>query len=55
MVTHKTYKNSNQEWVEPKDVEEVDDILVDSNKFKVEVGKIEKMSKSKKMLWTQTI
>ena len=48
MVTHKTYKNSNQEWVEPKDVEEVDDILVDSNKFKVEVGKIEKMSKSKK-------
>ncbi len=48
MVTHRTYKNSDQEWVEPKEVEEVDDILVDSNKLKVEVGKIEKMSKSKK-------
>ena len=48
MVTHMTYKNSDHEWVEPKDVERVDDVLFDSNKLKVEVGKVEKMSKSKK-------
>jgi len=43
-----TYKNSKQEWVEPKDVEKIDDILKDNNNLKVEVGKVEKMSKSKK-------
>ena len=47
MVTHMTYKNSNQEWVEPKDVERFGDVLNDKNKLKVEVGKVEKMSKSK--------
>ena len=48
MVTHMTYKNSNQEWVEPKDVERFGGVLNDKNKLKVEVGKVEKMSKSKK-------
>ena len=48
MVTHMTYKNSNQDWVEPKDVESIEGILRDNNKLKVVIGKIEKMSKSKK-------
>ena len=48
MVTHVTYKNSNNEWVEPKNVERVDENLLDSNQLEVEVGKVEKMSKSKK-------
>ncbi len=48
MVTHQTYKNSKSEWVEPKDVKEVDGILYDLNNNKIEIGKIEKMSKSKK-------
>ena len=48
MVTHQTYKNSKNEWVEPKDVKEVDGILYDLNNNKIEIGKIEKMSKSKK-------
>tara|TARA_B100000963_G_scaffold316350_1_gene296092 strand:- start:1153 stop:3666 length:2514 start_codon:yes stop_codon:yes gene_type:complete len=48
MVTHMTYKNSNQDWVEPKDVQKVGDILKDKNKLDVEIGKVEKMSKSKK-------
>ena len=48
MVTHQTYKNSKGEWVEPKDVKEVDGILYDLNNNKIEIGKIEKMSKSKK-------
>ena len=48
MVTHVTYKNKNGEWVEPKDVEVVGDVLKDNNGFEVEVGKVEKMSKSKK-------
>jgi len=48
MVTHKTFKNSNNEWLSP------DEVLVENNKYTdklgrdVEVGKIEKMSKSKK-------
>ena len=48
MVTHQTYKNSKNEWVEPKDIKEVDGILYDLNNNKIEIGKIEKMSKSKK-------
>ena len=48
MVTHQTYKNSKNEWVEPKNVKEVDGILYDLNNNKIEIGKIEKMSKSKK-------
>ena len=48
MVTHRTYKNTDNEWVEPKDVEKVGNSLKDSNKLNVSIGKIEKMSKSKK-------
>jgi len=48
MVTHVTYKNSKQEWVEPKEIEKVGENLIDNNNLKVEIGKIEKMSKSKK-------
>ena len=48
MVTHITYKNKNDNWVEPKDVEVVGDIFKDKNGMVVKTGKIEKMSKSKK-------
>ena len=48
MVTHVTYKNKNGEWIEPKDIEEVDGVLKDKNGIGVDKGKIEKMSKSKK-------
>ena len=48
MVTHQTYKNSQGDWIEPDDVKMVDKSFVDLNNNKVEVGKIEKMSKSKK-------
>ena len=48
MVTHVTYKNKNGEWVEPKDVEEVNGVLKDTNGISVDLGKIEKMSKSKR-------
>ena len=48
MVTHVTYKNINNEWVEPKDVETHNGILKDKDGFEVMGGKIEKMSKSKK-------
>ena len=55
MVTHVTYKNESGKWIEPKDVQNKNGILFDNNNLKVEVGKIEKMSKSKKMLWTLMI
>ena len=48
MVTHVTYKNENGEWIEPKDVMKYEGKLKDNNNINVEVGKIEKMSKSKK-------
>ena len=48
MVTHITYKNEKGDWVEPKYVEKNNGVLVDNFKQKVEAGKIEKMSKSKK-------
>ena len=48
MVTHITYKNINNEWIEPKDVEKRDGVLKDKDGFEVVSGKIEKMSKSKK-------
>ena len=48
MVTHITYKNKNQEWVEPKDVKSINGKLRDNNQLEVETGKVEKMSKSKK-------
>jgi len=48
MVTHLTFKNIQGEWIEPKNVEKTGKILMDNNGIEVEVGKIEKMSKSKK-------
>ena len=48
MVTHATYKNEKGQWVEPKDIEKDGNELIDNNNLKVETGKIEKMSKSKK-------
>ena len=48
MVTHKTYKNANNEWVEPSQVNFINEKYFDKNNIEVEVGKIEKMSKSKK-------
>ncbi len=48
MVTHVTYKNKNGAWIEPKDVENLDGVLKDNNGIEVSLGKIEKMSKSKK-------
>ena len=48
MVTHKTFKNKNGEWVEPSNIIENKKGYFDQNNEKVEVGKIEKMSKSKK-------
>ena len=48
MVTHVTYKNESDEWVEPKDVEKINGSLKDINNLHVNVGKVEKMSKSKK-------
>ncbi len=48
MVTHVTYKNKNGQWVEPKDIKKAGTDLKDNNGIGVEIGKIEKMSKSKK-------
>ncbi len=50
MVTHRTYKNKKNEWMDPGDVyfDENKKVYFDNNKDEVSVGKIEKMSKSKK-------
>jgi leucyl-tRNA synthetase len=48
MVTHKTFKNANNEWVEPGDIIRKKDLLFDKNNSPVSSGNIEKMSKSKK-------
>ena len=48
MVTHKTFKNTNGEWVSPEDVVYVNEDMFDKNNSKIQAGKIEKMSKSKK-------
>ncbi len=48
MVTHQTFKNTNNEWIEPNEVQKINEGYFDENKKVVEVGKIEKMSKSKK-------
>ena len=48
MVTHKTFKNIKGEWVEPNNIIESKIGYFDQNNERVEVGKIEKMSKSKK-------
>ena len=55
MVTHQTFRNINNNWVEPGEVKKVGDKYFDENDNEVKAGKIEKMSKSKKMLSTQTI
>ena len=48
MVTHKTFRNKKNEWLEPQNVKNVDGQYFDLKDVAVEVGKIEKMSKSKK-------
>ena len=48
MVTHQTFKNTNGEWIEPNEVQIINGKHYDINKNEVFVGKIEKMSKSKK-------
>jgi leucyl-tRNA synthetase len=48
MVTHRTFKNASDEWVEPSDVVKKNDLLFDKNNSPVSTGNIEKMSKSKK-------
>ncbi len=48
MVTHKTFKNKKGEWVEPGVINEIKGSYFDNNNESVDVGKIEKMSKSKK-------
>ena len=48
MVTHITYKNEEGDWIEPKDVNNKGLELRDNKNFRVETGKVEKMSKSKK-------
>ena len=48
MVTHKTFKNNKGEWLNPEEIFFQKDKIFDKNKNIVKVGKIEKMSKSKK-------
>ena len=48
MVTHQTYKDTSGEWLEPNEVIFKDNKILDSKNNEVKVGKIEKMSKSKK-------
>ena len=49
MVTHQTYKNSKNEWLSPDEINyNENNKLIDILKTEVVVGKIEKMSKSKK-------
>jgi len=50
MVTHQTYKSSNNKWLEPSEIkyDEIKKQFLDKNNKIVTAGKIEKMSKSKK-------
>ncbi len=48
MVTHKTFKDKMGNWVEPNKIVESKGNYFDNNNEQVLVGKIEKMSKSKK-------
>ena len=48
MVTHQTFKNIKNEWLGPDEVTKINNNFVDSANNQVTVGKIEKMSKSKK-------
>ncbi len=48
MVLHQTYQNDAEEWIFPKDVSDVGGHLTDASGRPVTVGRLEKMSKSKK-------
>ena len=48
MVTHKTYKNDNNEWLQPDEIIFKDNKIIDLQGNNVSEGKTEKMSKSKK-------
>ncbi len=48
MVTHQTFKDSENNWIEPSEVRLINGSFVDYRNNLVEAGKIEKMSKSKK-------
>ena len=48
MVTHKTFKNNKNEWIEPNELIEKNEKIFDKNGNSVTSGSIEKMSKSKK-------
>jgi leucyl-tRNA synthetase len=48
MVTHRTFKNADDQWVEPSDVVRKKNLLYDKHNSPVSAGNIEKMSKSKK-------
>ena len=49
MVTHETYRSTTGHWLEPGAIEKLDGALVESETgLPVEVGRVEKMSKSKK-------
>ena len=48
MVTHRTFKGGNGQWIEPKDVHTKNDKFFDTDGGLVSAGSIEKMSKSKK-------
>ena len=49
MVTHETYKSVDGQWLSPDDIATIDGLLVERSGGKpVTVGRIEKMSKSKK-------
>ena len=57
MVCHETYKDENDKWLSPEDVEKIDGKYFQkgSSKKIVKVGPSESMSKSKKMLLIQSI
>tara|TARA_Y100000590_G_scaffold304353_1_gene343170 strand:+ start:1962 stop:4502 length:2541 start_codon:yes stop_codon:yes gene_type:complete len=48
MVTHKTYQTTSGEWISPDEVTTINEKLIYNNNEEVLVGKVEKMSKSKK-------
>ena len=50
MVTHQTFKNNKNEWISPDEITYNKESITDNQGGKVKVGKIEKMSKSKKIL-----
>ena len=48
MVTHQTFQNYKNEWIAPDEINYNKESITDNQGVKVKVGKIEKMSKSKK-------